>query len=78
MLLQLVASIILTSERTLVRFKTLNPHIGLLYKPLSTGTVAYWYRVGLVIQCFHVGRGSIPTPGVYSAAIPLGKELTVH
>ena len=23
-------------------------------------------------------RGSIPTPGVYSAAIPLGKGLTVH
>ena len=33
--------------------------------------------VGLVIQCLRWGRGSIPTPDIYSAAIPLGKELTV-
>ena len=31
-----------------------------------------------VIQCLHWGRGSTPTPGVYSAAIPLGKGLIVH
>ena len=34
--------------------------------------------VGLVIQCLHWGRDLIPTPGVYSVAIPLGKEITVH
>ena len=42
-----------------------------------TGAVAEWWRVGLVIQCLHWGRGSFPTPGVYSAAIPLGKGFTV-
>ena len=29
-----------------------------------------------MIQCLHWGRGLIPTPGVYSAAIPLGKGFT--
>ena len=31
-----------------------------------------------VTQCLHLGRGLIPTPSVYSAAISLGKECTVH
>ena len=31
-----------------------------------------------MIQCLHWGRGSIPTPGAHSAAIPLGKGFTVH
>ena len=31
-----------------------------------------------MIQCFHLRRGSILTPGVYSAAILLGNRLTVH
>ena len=43
---------------------------------LVTDAVADGKCVGLVIQWT---RGSIPTPGVYSAAIPLGKGLsTVH
>ena len=29
----------------------------------------------LVFQCLQRVRGSIPTPGIYSAAIPLGKDL---
>ena len=31
-----------------------------------------------VLAALHWGRGSIPTHGVYSAVIPLGKGLTVH
>ena len=44
----------------------------------SSGAVAQGQSVGLVIQCLHWGRGSIPTPGAHSAAIPLGKGFTVH
>ena len=31
-----------------------------------------------MIQCLHWGKGSIPTPGAHSAAMLLGKGLTVH
>ena len=33
---------------------------------------------GVSLTCDPVLGGLIPTPGVYSAAIPLGKVLTVH
>ena len=31
-----------------------------------------------LIQCLYLGRGSIHTPGVYSAAIPLEREFNLH
>ena len=34
-------------------------------------------QVGLLIKCFDWGRGLIPTPGIYSAAIAFGKGLTL-
>ena len=46
-----------------------------------------WYPYGIshgkmmqlmLTSILHWGRGLIPTPGCYSAAIPLGKGLTVH
>ena len=41
---------------------------------LSSRVVVSWN----VIPCLHQGRGLIPTPIIFSAAIPLWKRLTVH